>query len=101
MFGFGGRRRRNEPRVVQAPMTVDELRLITMAEAEMPKHEIAEPINDDTMPAGMFFPRLRNRGGGYFKPISQDGTIGGRAVDDANAALEENRLRAMREPRED
>jgi len=101
MFGFGGRRRRAVPRVVQAPMTDEELRLIAMAEAEMPRHELSEAANDDNLPAGLLFPRLRNRGGGDFKPISQQGTIGGRAVDDANAALEENRLREMRRPRED
>ena len=93
-----GRRRIVQPPI---PLSAEEIRLIKEAEAELPR--IPEPYvpNDDNMPSSVFFPRLRNRGGTGFKPISEDGSILGRAVDDANTALEINRLVEMRCRRED
>lgn len=90
-------------RIVQPPipLSAEEIRLIKEAEAELPRIPDAYVPNDDNMPASVFFPRLRNRGGTGFKPISEDGSILGRAVDDANTALEINRLMEMRRPRED
>lgn len=92
------RRRVAQPPI---PLSAEEIRLIKEAEAELPR--IPEPYvpNDDNMPSSVFFPRLRNRGGTGFKPISEDGSILGRAVDDANTALEINRLMEIRRPRKD
>ena len=90
------RRKKSTPKLPESYFSEEEKRLTAMAEAEMPT--IPEPSrpNLDNMPFGIFFPRLRNQDGLGFKPISRNGTTMGRSVDDANDALEQNRIRDLR-----
>ena len=90
------RRKKTPPQIPAAYLTDEELRLTAMAEAEMPRKPMPSNQNLDNMPFSIFFPRLRNRDGRGFKPISRNGTTIGLSVDDANAALELNKIRDLR-----
>jgi len=93
--------KRSKPRVVQAPMDADEARRIAEAEAEMAEHPQPFEPDEENMPVGIFFPLLRKRNGMSLKPLTQNGSLISRTADDVNAALEQNRIRQMRQPRQD
>lgn len=78
----------------------DELRLIRLAEAEAPRGPNLYEPNDDNYPSSVLYPRLRNRDGLGFKPISEEGSTLGRAVDDANSAIEIVKIEQMRRSRD-
>jgi hypothetical protein len=93
--------KRRQPKVVQAPMDADEARRIAEAEAEMAEYPQPFEPEEENMPVGIFFPFLRKRNGLALKPLTQNGSLISRTADDVNAAIEHNRLRQMRQPRQD
>jgi hypothetical protein len=93
--------KRGQPKVIQAPMDADEARRIAEAEAEMAEHPGHFEPEEENMPVGIFFPLLRKRNGMALKPLTQNGSLISRTADDVNAALEQNRVRQMRQSGQD